>query len=79
MDISLHVGTACASALSTECVLFICPHLPKAGMGHIAFRRDVMSVRAYVCMCVCHVRNQVQVFVPASLGAILRPRFSCSL
>ena len=29
---------------------FLCPHLPKAGVGHIAFRRDVTSVRAYVRM-----------------------------
>ena len=34
-----------------------------AGVGHIAFRRDVTSVRAYVRMCVCHVRNQVQVYL----------------
>ena len=34
--------------------LFLCPRLPKAGVGHIAFHRDVT--------CVCHVRNQVQVY-----------------
>ena len=43
--------------------VFLCPHLPKAGVGHIAFRRDVTSVRAYVRMCVCHVRNQIQVYL----------------
>ena len=36
----------------------LCPRLPKAGFGHITFRRDVTSVRAYVRTCVCHVRNQ---------------------
>ena len=29
---------------------FLCPHLPLAGVEHIAFRRDVMSVLAYVRM-----------------------------
>ena len=29
-------------------VHFLCPHLLKAGVGHIAFRRDVTSVCAYV-------------------------------
>ena len=32
----------------SKCNIFLCPHLPKAGVGHIAFRRDVTSVRAYV-------------------------------
>ena len=31
-------------------LLLLCPRLPKAGVGHIAFRRDVTSVRAYVRM-----------------------------
>ena len=43
--------------------LFLCLHLPKAGVGHIVFRRDVMSVHVYVGVCVCHVRNQVQVYL----------------
>ena len=30
-----------------------CPRLTLAGVGHIAFRRDVTSVRAYVRTCVC--------------------------
>ena len=34
------------------------PHLPKAGVGYIAFRRDVTFVCAYV-----RVRNQVQVYL----------------
>ena len=38
---------------------FLCPHLPLAGVGYIAFRRDVTSVR----MCVRHIRNQVQVYL----------------
>ena len=29
-------------------IRFLCPHLPKAGVGHIAFRRDVTCVCAYV-------------------------------
>ena len=28
--------------------IFLCPRLPLEGVGHIAFRRDVTSVRAYV-------------------------------
>ena len=28
----------------------LCPRLPLAGVGHIAFRRDVTFVRAYVRM-----------------------------
>ena len=31
---------------------FLCPHLPKASVGHAAFCHDVTSV------CVCHVHNQ---------------------
>ena len=29
-------------------IFFLCPRLPKAGVGHIAFRCDVTYVRAYV-------------------------------
>ena len=35
-------------------VVFFMPRLPKAALGHTAFRRDVTSIR----MCVCHVHNQ---------------------
>ena len=35
---------------------FLCPCLPKAGVGHIEFCHDVTSV--YVHTCVCHIRNQ---------------------
>ena len=50
---------------------FYAPRLPLARVGHIAFRHDVTSVRAYkhigticayLCMCICHDRNQVQVY-----------------
>ena len=30
------------------CILFLCPNLLKAGVGHIVIRRDVTSVRVYV-------------------------------
>ena len=50
-----------------------------AGVGHIAFCHDVRSERfanmsgPYVHMCVCHIRNQVQVkvqiYVHISLAA----------
>ena len=55
--------------------MFLCPRLLKAGMGHIAFRRNVTSVRAYVHMS----RSKPGSSLPASLGEILRPHFSCSL
>ena len=42
------------------------PHLPNAGVVHIAFRRDVTSVRAYVRMS----RSEPGSSLPASLGAI---------
>ena len=33
-------------------IFFLCPRLPNPAVGHIAFRSDVTSVHAYVCMCV---------------------------
>ena len=39
------------------------PLLPMAGVGHIVFGCDATFVYAYVRMCVCHVRNQVQVYL----------------
>ena len=48
---------------------------PAFGMsGHVAFRRDVTFVHAYVRM----LRSKPGSSLPASLGANLRPRFSCS-
>ena len=54
------------------------PRLPMAGVGHIAFRRDVTSVRAYARMCVRAYVRMSRSNLPASLGENLRPRFSCS-
>ena len=36
----------------TICIelIFLCPHLPKSGVGNITFRRDVTSVLAYVLL-----------------------------
>ena len=53
--------------------IFLCPHLPLAGVGHIAFHRDVTSAHAYVCM-----SRSPGSSLPASLGPNLRPCFSCS-
>ena len=43
---------------------FLCPRLPKAGVGYIAFRRDVTSVRAYVTFI-----TRVITWVPFMLGS----------
>ena len=43
---------------------FLCPRLPLAGAGHIAFCSDVT--------CVCHVRNQVQVYLQVKVQIYVR-------
>ena len=52
--------------------IFLCPRLPLTGVGHIAFRHDVTSVCVYVRMWVCHVLNQVQVYLQVSVQIYMR-------
>ena len=44
----------------------LCPRLPKAAVGNIAFRRDATSVRT----CVCYVRHQNLINVQADIRYI---------
>ena len=46
------------SYLHMICAIFLCPRLPKAGVGHISFRCDVTFISVYMHMYVCHVGKQ---------------------
>ena len=65
-------------------LMFLCPRMPKAGVGHMAFRRDVTPVRAYARMSrsqpesnKCYsLHSSLHASLPAHLHSYLRP--SCS-
>ena len=51
------------SKIIADNILFFMPPPAEGRNGAYSVRRDVTSVRAYVRMWVCHVRNQVQVYL----------------
>ena len=52
--------------LNRKAKICLCPRLPKAAVGNIAFRRDATSMRT----CVCYVRHQNLINVQADIRYI---------
>ena len=54
--------------------LFLCPYLPKAAVGHIAFSHDVTSVHAFVTFLTrvqqmfVYIQIYIDIYVSVSLG-----------